>query len=90
MMADGSGTHRGESETRKKNRIALTEYWESKGVKLGPLETIDDYVVVPGEPSDWLLFPLIEKIKKLNKGDICKRTEFKEDDIEEQWWMANR
>lgn len=80
----------GESETRKKNRIALTEYWESKGVKLGPLETIDDYIVVPGEPSDWLLYPLVEKIKKLFKGDRYKQTEFNEDDTEEQWWQANR
>ena len=47
-----------ESETRKQNRIALNKYWESKGVKLDPLETIDDYVVVPGDKSDWMFYPI--------------------------------
>ncbi len=53
-----------ESETRRLNRIALTQYWESKGVKLDPLETIDDYIVVPGDKTDWAFYPFIEWIKQ--------------------------
>lgn len=57
-----------ESETRRLNRIALTQYWESKGVKLDPLETIDDYVVVPGDKTDWVFYGLVQKVTQ-----ICRR-----------------
>lgn len=53
----------GESETKKRNRKLLTEYWEARGVRIPENETIDDYVVVPGDKTDWLFYPLIEWIK---------------------------
>jgi hypothetical protein len=53
-----------ESETRKQNRIRLTQYWEDKGVKLHPLETIDDYIVVPGDKTDWAFYPLVKWFKR--------------------------
>lgn len=53
----------GESETRKNNRKRLTEYWEARGVKLAPGETIDDYIVVPGDKTDWLFYGWFDKIK---------------------------
>lgn len=53
-----------ESETRKQNRIALTQYWQNKGVKLDPLEVIDDYIVVPGDKTDWVFYPLVEWFKR--------------------------
>lgn len=52
-----------ESETRRLNRIALTQYWESKGVKLDPLETIDDYIVVPGDETDWVFYGFAQRLK---------------------------
>lgn len=52
-----------ESETRKRNRKLLTEYWEAHGVKLAPGETIDDYIVVPGDKTDWLFYGWFDKIK---------------------------
>jgi len=55
-----------ESETRKQNRIALTKYWENKGVKLDRLETIDDYVVVPGDKTDWVFYNFFKKLKRLS------------------------
>lgn len=58
-----------ESETRRLNRIALTQYWESKGAKLGPLETIDDCVVVPGDKTDWVFCGLAQKVTQ-----VCRRT----------------
>ena len=51
----------GKSETRKQNRIALTKYWKSKGVKLDPLETIDDYIVVPGDKTDWVFYNFFKR-----------------------------
>ena len=54
-----------ESETRRQNRIALNKYWESKGVKLDPLETIDDYVVVPGDKTDWLFYGLVQRVTQV-------------------------
>ena len=54
-----------ESETRRLNRIALTQYWESKGVKLDPLETIDDYVVVPGDKTDWVFYGLVKRVTQV-------------------------
>lgn len=56
-----------ESQTRKQNRIALTQYWQNKGVKLDPLEVIDDYIVVPGDKTDWVFYPLIQRLR-LNFG----------------------
>lgn len=58
-----------ESETRKRNRKLLTEYWEAHGVKFAPGETIDDYIVVPGDKTDWAFYPLIQWIKKKIKRD---------------------
>jgi len=49
---------------REKNRKQLTEYWESKGVKFDKHGTIDDCVVVPGEPADWLFHPFAVRIKR--------------------------
>jgi len=54
-----------ESETRRLNRIALTQYWESKSVKLDPLETIDDYVVVPGDKTDWVFYGLAQRVTQI-------------------------
>lgn len=54
----------GESETKRKNRKELTEYWEAHGVKFAPGETIDDCIVVPGDKTDWAFYPLIQWIKK--------------------------
>ena len=54
-----------ESDTRRLNRIALTQYWESKGVKLDPLETIDDYVVVPGDKTDWVFYGLVKRVTQV-------------------------
>lgn len=54
----------GESDTRKHNRKKLTEYWEAKGVHIPPNETIDDYVVVPGDKTDWAFYPVVEWIRK--------------------------
>lgn len=53
-----------ESIVRQKNRIALTQYWGSKGVRLHPLETIDDYIVVPGDETDWEFYPLTRWFKR--------------------------
>ncbi len=57
-----------ESKTRRLNRIALTQYWESKGVKLDRLETIDDYIVVPGDKTDWAFYGFAQWLKK-----VCRR-----------------
>ncbi len=52
-----------QSQTRLNNRKQLTQYWESKGVKLDPLETIDDYIVVPGDKTDWAFYGLTDWLK---------------------------
>ncbi len=57
-----------ESQTRIDNRKKLTEYWKSKGVKLDRLETIDDYIVVPGDKTDWAFYGFSQWLKK-----ACKR-----------------
>jgi hypothetical protein len=56
-----------ESLTSKNNRLILTEYWEKKGVVIPKNESIDDYIVVPGDKTDWLFYPLIIRIKSLFK-----------------------
>lgn len=52
-----------ESETKKQNRVKLTKYWESRGVFIPDNESIDDYIVVPGEKSDWLLYPIVKWLR---------------------------
>lgn len=42
----------------------LTEEWEAKGYKLAPGESIGDYVIIPGDETDWLFYPVIKWFKK--------------------------
>lgn len=53
-----------QSQTKINNRKKLTQYWVSKGVNLDPLETIDDYIIVPGDETDWIFYPLIKWLKE--------------------------
>lgn len=57
-----------ESQTRIDNRKKLTKYWERKSVKLGRLETIDDYIVVPGDETDWVFYGFAQRLKMVFKN----------------------
>ena len=59
-----------ESETRKQNRTTLTQYWKSRGVKLDPLETIDDYIVVPGDKTDWVFYGLAQRVTQVRRSFV--------------------
>jgi len=52
------------SQTFRENEKRLTEEWEAKGYKLAPGESIGDYVIIPGDETDWLFYPVIKWFKK--------------------------
>lgn len=53
-----------ESETRKQNRIKLTNYWKNRGVFIPENESIDYYIVVPGDKTDWAFYPFVQWLKQ--------------------------
>ena len=52
------------SQTFRENEKRLTEEWEAKGCKLALGESIGDYVIILGDETDWLFYPVIKWFKK--------------------------
>ena len=53
------------SQTFQDNEKRLTEEWEAKlGYKFALGESIGDYVIIPGDETDWLFYPAIQWIKR--------------------------
>ncbi len=53
------------SQAFRDNEKRLTEEWEAKlGYKFAPGESIGDYVIIPGDETDWLFYPVVQWIKQ--------------------------